>query len=298
MKTFEELNDLSHDGFIPSEVYYTKQMTPYLKEPGVALVSRTTALLSNTADFLDGFDEDLGFIGYLGDELIEPGARVCKFAGQMCYLSLGDKRTKNKDADVYFDNIVSSGHTSVLEHCVLGFLFYGVSRSFTHEAVRHRVGLSPSQVSQRYVDGTKLRFVERPEWQEDEWLHSQFGQRIDEAKNTYDHIAGYLLKKQSSGDELLSAERKTDLRKKVNQAARSVLPNETEAPIVFTGNVRAWHHFLDLRASEHAEIEIRAVAFRVYLIASKVEPLLFQDYEPYQLSDGTWAVRKKGKGTK
>ena len=76
----------------------------------------------------------------------------------------------------------------------------------------------------------------------------------------------------------------------MQQAARSVLPNETEAPIVVTGNVRAWRHFLEMRASAHAETEIRALAYRAYLCLVAAEPLLFGDYQITALPDGTQAL--------
>ena len=49
-------------------------------------------------------------------------------------------------------------------------------------------------------------------------------------------------------------------RKQARQAARAVLPNATETRIVVTGNYRAWRHFVAMRASEHADVEIRALA--------------------------------------
>ncbi len=55
-----------------------------------------------------------------------------------------------------------------------------------------------------------------------------------------------------------------------------MLPNETEAPIVVTANVRAWRHILEMRANPHAETEIRALAFRAYLCLVHTEPLLFR----------------------
>src|SRR3989344_5610372 len=183
----------------------------------------------------------------------------------------------------YLDHIKSSGHGSVLEHANFSFLVYGNSRSETHEKVRHRAGFGFSQLSQRYVSGTALRFVERPEYQiipeyqivSD--LHERFLSRIDANAGEYEYLAERLLNLQTGGTQILSAEAKTDLRKKVQQCARSVLANETEAPIMVTGNARAWRHFIEMRASEHAEVEIREVALRVLLCLLQVEPLLFGD---------------------
>ncbi len=160
----------------------------------------------------------------------------------------------------------------------------------THEIVRHRAGVAFSQISQRYVSGKVLRFVERPEYQDDAELHAAFEQRIDQAAADYDRIAGALLERQKSGSEILSAEARTDLRKKVQQTARSVLPNETEAPIVMTANARAWRHIIEMRANPHAETEIRALAFRAYLCLAAVEPILFGDYRITAFPDGTYGV--------
>ena len=277
--------------FVPSPVSATQAGSAYLRAPGVTLLSKPEVNLSGMADFLGGFAEDLEFPQYLQDPTsLSSGASLCKTAGQVCYASFSPKRTYNDQAERYFSNIVSSGHGSVLEHANYSFLFYGISRSVTHELVRHRAGVGVSQISQRYVSGKVLRFVERPEYQGDSVLHEAFEKRIDLAANDYNLTAERLLSKQKGGSEILSADAKTDLRKKVQQAARSVLPNETEAPIVVTANVRAWRHILSMRANPHAETEIRELAFRTYLCLVAVEPILFGDFRISALSDGTYGV--------
>ena len=276
---------------VASPALTTPAGTPYLRVPGVALLSKPEVNVANLADFLGGFAPELHFSQYLDDPTaLPPGAQLCKTAGQLCYMSFAPKRTLNADAARYFRNIMDSGHGSVLEHANFSFLFYGISRSVTHELVRHRAGMGYSMVSQRYVSGRVLRFVERPEYQNDAQLHTAFEQRIDGAAADYERIAERLLEQQKEGAELLSGAARTDLRKKVQQAARSVLPNETEAPIVVTGNARAWRHFLEMRANPHAETEIRALAFRTYLCLQAVEPLLFGDYRAVRLPDGTDGV--------
>lgn len=277
--------------FVPSPASATESGTPYLRVPGVAMLSRPEVQAGNLADFLGGFSPELNFPQYLDDPTeLPPGAQLCKTAGQVCYASFGPKRTYNVDAARYFHNIVESGHGSVLEHANYSFLFYGISRSVTHELVRHRAGVGVSQISQRYVSGRVLRFVERPEYQDDPELHSAFERRIDAAAKEYNGIAERLLAQQKAGAGILSAEARTDLRKKVQQAARSVLPNETEAPIVVTANARAWRHILEMRANPHAEIEIRALAFRAYLCLVAADPILFGDYRIMPLPDGTYGV--------
>lgn len=278
--------------FINPEVYETKTGLAYLREPGVAVISVPRTDLRGLEGFFQGFPKQLNFPEYLNDSTNLPDAEtLCKFAGQLCYLSFGVQRTENKNAKQYFKNILESGHGSVLEHANISILLWGVSRSLTHELVRHRAGFGFSQVSQRYVGGRTLRFVERPEYANDPFLHEKFEERIEFAHREYEEITDYLLEKQKDGIEILNAERKTDLRKKVRQAARSVLPNETEAPVVVTGNVRSWRHLLSMRGSDHAEIEIRRAAVQTYRCLVQVAPILFSDYEVVNLSDGTQGVK-------
>ncbi len=291
---FETVNGSLDAGFatIHAPVHHTSAGTPYLRSPGVVLLARPQIHMEGLNGFLDGFDPALRFSEYLDDPTQLPeGAQLCKVAGQVCYMSFGPKRTKNEQARRYFDNLKSSGHGSVFEHATYSLLLYGISRSVTHELIRHRAGFGFSQLSQRYVSGRMLRFVERPEYQTDEALHAQFLKRIDGVTSEYAGLTERLLAMQQEGAGILSAEARTDLRKKVQQSARSVLPNETEAPIVTTANARAWRHFIEMRASAHAEIEIRELALRVFLCLRQADPILFDDYTPVELPDGTYAVK-------
>ena len=277
--------------YVPSPVFHTESGTPYLRTPGAHLIAKPSVHLESVREFLEGFEPSLQFPQYIDDPTpLPPGTQVCKLAGQLCYASFGPRRTSNEQAEKYFRNIKESGHGSVLEHANFTFLLYGISRSVTHELVRHRAGMGYSQLSQRYVSGRVLRFVERPEYVDDPDLHRLFEQRIDRAAAEYEEMAELLLERQKSGSGILSADARTDLRKKVQQTARSVLPNETEAPIVVTGNARAWRHTIEMRANPHAETEIRALFFNVYLCLAAVDPILFGDYEVQPLPDGTHGV--------
>jgi DNA-binding XRE family transcriptional regulator len=160
-----------------------------------------------------------------------------------------------------------------------------------HNFVANGIVTHNSQQSQRYVSGRMLRFVERPEYRADAELHGLFLERIDAASAAYARLAERLMEIQQGGAQILGAESHTDLRKKVQQTARSVLPNETEAPIVVTANARAWRHILSMRASSHAETEIRELAVRVFLCLALTEPVLFGDYSLEELPDGTLAVK-------
>lgn len=291
---FYELHGTKNTGSatIHSPVYHSPEGTPYLLTPGTVVLASPKTSLEGLIGFLDGFDPALNFTAYLDDPTPLPnGAQLCKVAGQLCYMSFGPKRTMNAQSKRYFDNLKSSGHGSVFEHATFSLLLYGISRSLTHELIRHRAGFSYSQLSQRFVSGRMLRFVERPEYRTDEQLHAQFLQRIDRAAQEYATLANRLLEMQQEGVGILSAEAHTDLRKKVQQCARSVLPNETEAPIVVTGNARSWRHFIEMRADAHAEIEIRELAVRVFLCLYQTDPVLFDDYTIERLPDGTYTVK-------
>lgn len=278
---------------IDSTVHRTSGGVSYLKAPGVALLGVKSCDLEGVQPFLEGFDPALQFGHYLADpDTLPSGTQLVKFAGQLCYLSLGPKRTWNREALKYLGHILESGHGSVLEHADFTFLAYGISRSLTHELVRHRLA-SYSQVSQRYVSGATLRFVERPEYQDDSWLHDRFEQRIEYLAHEYEELSAYLFNKQAQGDPSLHQEgdRKTDARKRVQQTSRSCLPNETEAPIVCTFNVRMIRHFFEMRAARPAEVEIRRLAHAVFRVVKDVEPMIFKDYEEEELPDGTVALR-------
>ncbi len=276
---------------VDSTVQRTPAGTAYLTQPGVITLARPSLNERGVAPFLEGFPEDLGFASAVSDpDRLTPGAGLCKLAGQLCYMSFGSKRTPNAQAERYFANILSSGHGSVLEHASYSFLAYGISRSVTHELVRHRAGFAFSQVSQRYVSGQTLRFVERPEFQQSDDLHAAFVERIDHVAAAHAVLEGRLRELQSSGAEALSADGQTGRRKRIHQAARALLPNEVEAPIVVTGNVRAWRHFIEARANEHADVEIRMLAYSIYLCLHAMEPVLFGDYATTCLADGTSAV--------
>lgn len=290
---FEQLGGQNQGGFMAlhTPVKRTPHGTLYLTRPGVVVLARPQTNLAGLTGFLRGYGEDSPFPDYVNDPTPLPdSAQLCKVAGQLCYMSFGRKRSYNADAARYFDNLKEGAHGSVFEHASFSLLLYGISRSVTHELVRHRAGMSFSQQSQRYVSGRMVRFVERPEYALDEELHTRFMQRIEQAAVEYAAITERILEMQQEGTQLLSADARTDLRKKVQQTARSVLPNETEAPIVVTGNARAWRHVISMRANAHAETEIRELAVRIFLCLYQTDPILFSDYTLNQLPDGTYTV--------
>lgn len=264
----------------------TPNGTPYFTAPEIALISKPTDGIQSVRvkTFLEQLDEQ--FVPYVHESRIDltDAELIVKFAGQLDYLSFGQGHTPHKEAAKYFARVKSEGHGVLFEHSNFGFLCWGISRSCTHELVRHRAGFTYSQVSQRYV--TRVRFVERPEYQEHTNMHNGFESRIDKIATDYESLLQNLRDVIHSTDDGSI----TEYRKRLRQAARSILPNETETSILVTANVRAWRHFLEMRANEHAETEIRALAMALYYALYAEAPLLFEDYSVVQLSDGTQAL--------
>ncbi len=211
------------------------------------------------------------------------GQKLCEVAGRVCYMSFAKPKPGGNSR--YLGHILQVGHGSVLEHAVWNFIFTGVSRSLTHELVRHRVGFGYSQLSQRYVDESDTDFVEPDIIAEDPELHTIWLAAVEETLAAYRKLVDGLSAK------LVDMQDKTLRRKIARQSARSVLPNATETRIFVTANARALRHFIELRCSEHAETEIRKLAAAVCRIMQKEAPNLFGDYRFTDLDDGTRAVR-------
>jgi len=245
-----------------------------VREPKVYLVGRQVVSDEEIARFLA--DEELAW-----QTDTEVGAeKLAEIAGRVCYMSYGKGRKTNAE---FVGHIIDVGHGSVLEHGVWSFLFTGVSRSFTHELIRHR-HFSYSQLSQRYVDESDSDYVEPDVIAEDPALHATWCEAVNAARAGYDRlVAGLEAKFTDVADKTLR-------RKMARQAARSVLPNATETKIFVTANARALRHFIELRGSEHAEVEIRKVAVEVLRIMQREAPNMFADYTLVPLPDGTLAT--------
>jgi thymidylate synthase (FAD) len=168
----------------------------------------------------------------------------------------------------------------VLEHGTVTFYLTGVSRSLTHELIRHR-HFSYSQLSQRYVPGPGAALVEPAVIAAEPELHAVFVEATEAAGKAYDTLLAGLERR------FADAPNATLRRKQARQAARSVLPNATETRIVVTGNYRAWRRFVAMRATEHADVEIRALAVECLRRLMAEVPNVFSDFEIGTLEDGT-----------
>jgi thymidylate synthase (FAD) len=208
------------------------------------------------------------------------GQALAEFAGRACYQSWKKPNPATATNAGYLHHILEVGHLSVLEHGTVTMYFSGVSRSFTHELIRHR-HFSYSQLSQRYVPERDAAIVEPAVIANDPELHAKFVAAGEAAVTAYTELLEGLEKK------FADVEHATLRRKQARQAARAVLPNATETRIVVTGNYRAWRHFVAMRASEHADVEIREVAIMCLRALKDKAPNVFADFEITVLPDGT-----------
>ena len=254
----------------------------YVSEPKVYLVTRPSVDWAQVAALLE--DEEVPPVPESIRAGSDESAAVVEISARLCYMSFGRGR---RDITDFINNLLSSGDGSVFEHVNYGFVFTGVSRSLTHELVRHRAGFAYSQRSQRFVDEAESPFVVPPALSRDTaaatGAREAFDVAVESASSSYADLVARLEKALPS--DLFPHWR--DRRKAVRQAARAVLPNATETKIFVTANVRAWRHFIELRAASYADWEIRRLAIMVLEILRKEAPLLFDDFSVEDLDDGT-----------
>ena len=252
---------------------------PYVNRTKVYLLGKQAVLDEELNRFLE--DEGMAF----STDTPVPAEVLAEVAGRTCYMSFGKGRKTNLE---YLQNILSSKHGSVLEHAVWNLLITGVSRSLTHELVRHRAGFGYSQLSQRYVDESSARYVVPPLYQENEALRNKWAATIDTVRQAYKELAEMSTEYVREKYPDMSGR---DRRKLARQAARSILPNACETKIFVTGNSRSWRHFLELRGNPHADTEIRLLAVEIFKVLKKESPNIFYDLELEQEADGLPAVR-------
>lgn len=236
---------------------------------GVTLVAKTEYLADAAASAMAGFRTDA-----------EGGQALAEAAGRSCYQSFGRTNPKTATNEGYLAHILEVGHLSVLEHGTVSFYVTGVSRSLTHELVRHR-HISPSQLSQRYVPADDIEFVVPEVIAEDAELAQLFRESVRSSRDAYSALKEGLERKFAELPE------GTGKKKAARQAARAVLPNAAETRIVLTGNYRAWRHFVAMRATEAADVEIRALAIEVLKQLYRLSPNVFGDFVLTTLADGS-----------
>lgn len=206
---------------------------------------------------------------------------LAEIAGRLCYKSWARPNPHTSTNEGYLSNIIGQQHFSVLEHASATFWISGVSRSLTHELVRHR-HLSFSQVSQRYVDESEGEYVTHPALEEyrdryfldsdseDDMHPPQIGDWLDmfntNNRSFYKEIVEKLV---ANGVD----------RKTARGAARGVLSNATATELIVTGNHRTWRELLGKRLSSGADAEIRQLAILLLAELRVIAPNTYQDFE-------------------
>jgi thymidylate synthase (FAD) len=215
-------------------------------------------------------------------------ALLVALAGRRCYMSFQPSLNPNltkvrKDYTEYFDNILKSGHGSILEHAVYTYAIEGVSRVFTAEMNRHRAGWAISEGSLRFIRFDNnipywmpLSLRDNPDDDEDLDQRKRDTQQIfDEVFDLIECKYGELLRIW----EMEKGDKNFDYKKKVTSCLRRIVPMGVATGGVWTGNIRALRHVLALRTDPVAEEEIAHVFFRIGEDIVKREPMLFQDFD-------------------
>lgn len=182
--------------------------------------------------------------------------KVCAAAARSCYSGMGASDLLDKaDPERFLMNVVSMGHESVIEHAVFTFSVEWVSRSLTHQLVRHRVA-SFSQQSQRYVPLEEPSFVTPPTVANDPECARIFDEAMGAAWDAYNKLV----------EAGVPAE-----------DARFVLPNACTTNITLTMNARELRHMFSLRCCNRAQWEIREMAEQMLTLCREVCPAIFAD---------------------
>jgi len=237
----------------------------FILQPSVYVVIKPTVDKGELNRFL----EENGFTGKTVDSLdIPTGELPVVIGSRTCYQSFDNGRKH----DDHVKHLIDVGHGSTLEHSNYGILITGVSRSLTHELIRHRQ-FGVSQLSQRFVEHDDCNFVVPPaliphwdaEAKEISSIQAEFIDMAEYAVNAYEYW--------------MQIYQKLGLKnKEAKEAARAVLPNCTETRILITGDLRCWRVFFELRCDEGADKEIRRLAWMCYKRLRGECPNVFGDY--------------------
>lgn len=186
--------------------------------------------------------------------------QVIELAGRTAHRST-NKITKHS-AKQFCQLLKRLGHESVFEHAYASFQLENVSRSLTHQLVRHRLA-SYTQESQRYVKQDGFSYITPPSLKDklkglDAKLRSKYRNYMLDAASFYKRLIESGIPKED---------------------ARYIIPNAASTKIVVTANFRQWRHMLKLRGSLHAQWEIREVFVDILRKLWKIAPNVFDDFQ-------------------
>ena len=244
-------------------------------------------LVAETAIHYDGLQSYLGSVGaydWRTSPNITDAERLSEFAGRLCYRSwkpgLNPNVTKVREGNAeYLANVIKQKHGSIFEHASVSFVFANVSRVFTHELVRHRVGVGISQESMRYVRNDDIPFWMPNSLEGDPEIKAFSAKMFRLAEE----FQVYMRKR----FDLDNPESGFDMKKAITSAMRRFLPDGVATSILWTANLRTLRHVLELRTSKAAEEEIRRVFDAVGHLLHSRYPNVFGDM--IRNADGEWS---------
>jgi thymidylate synthase (FAD) len=199
-------------------------------------------------------------------------------AAKLCYSPVGiEQMNEAMDSEStlkFIDMLMSMGHESPVEHVAFTFAVEGVSRSLTHQLVRHRIA-SYSQQSQRYVKLEQFEYIIPPEIEKDSRTEEVYRAAMESSQKAYNELADLLKERYvAEGMKPGAAE------KKAIEDARYVFPNACETKIIVTMNVRSLLNFFHHRCCNRAQWEIRELAFQMLKLVKEVSPAIFKHAGP------------------
>ncbi len=251
-------------------------------EPKIFLVGETKKNETEIWNYL----EHIGVMGWTTNSKSDVEF-FAEFFGRGCYESWepGFNLNVNKireGNDVYIKNIIKQKHGSVLEHSWLNWKICDVSRVFTHELVRHRVGIAISQQSQRYFRSEELGF-----WipNDMEVISGNGGeitiQNSEDAKSIIVETVAMIEEQKQRLEDIfqLDSIKSFDVKKRLNTIIRRIFPEGMATDIGWSCNIRTLRHLLETRTSRHAEEEVRYVFGKIGEKVVHRFPNLFSDYK-------------------
>ena len=196
---------------------------------------------------------------------------------QSLYHDLTEEKTQ-----AFINRLMTYNHASPIEHASFTFGIEGVSRSMTHQLVRHRLA-SYSQKSQRYVSEGQFDYIIPPAISAIPEAREIYVQTMESAQSAYQQIEKKL---RSKYEKELKADGENVKKivgiaeKQAIEDARFVLPNGCETKIIVTMNVRELLHFFRNRCCMRAQWEIRECATQMLTMCKAVAPTLFKNAGP------------------
>jgi thymidylate synthase (FAD) len=200
-------------------------------------------------------------------------------AGKVCYDSYGLDGNPVKQ---HVENLMRSGHHSVVEHVHVGVFIEGITRGCSHEIVRHRM-FNYSQRSTRYTAEEDAAIVLDPWYAEifrlvvsDSEVESAkinaLNEFVDSARRAIDDYRSHVKNLEQLAPIAIHPRER---RKWCRGKARQLLPHALETRMVMTGNLRAWRHFFLMRTARGAEAEIRRLAGVIFDLVEPLAPSVF-----------------------